>query len=50
MPLDWPRTTFLPVGTGLESEESHTKRFVITAGYPYASDNSTDTIKVVERK
>ena len=26
------------------------KRFVITAGYPYASDNSTDTIKVVERK
>lgn len=25
-------------------------RFVITAGYPYASDNSTDTIKVVERK
>ncbi len=29
---------------------SNTKRFVITAGYPYASDNSTDTIKVVERK
>lgn len=29
---------------------SHVKRFVITAGYPYASDNSTDTIKVVERK
>ena len=26
------------------------KRFVITAGYPYASDNSTDTIKVVEKK
>ncbi len=26
------------------------KRFVITAGYPYASDNATDTIKVVERK
>ncbi|MEP7211394.1 MAG: pyruvate kinase alpha/beta domain-containing protein, partial [Alphaproteobacteria bacterium] len=26
------------------------RRFVITAGYPYASDNSTDTIKVVERK
>ncbi len=25
-------------------------RYVITAGYPYASDNSTDTIKVVERK
>lgn len=29
---------------------NHIKRFVITAGYPYASDNSTDTIKVVERK
>ena len=29
---------------------SGVKRFVITAGYPYASDNSTDTIKVVERK
>jgi pyruvate kinase len=29
---------------------SSVKRFVITAGYPYASDNSTDTIKVVERK
>ena len=29
---------------------SSIKRFVITAGYPYASDNSTDTIKVVERK
>ncbi|HOZ26592.1 MAG TPA: pyruvate kinase alpha/beta domain-containing protein, partial [Hyphomonadaceae bacterium] len=29
---------------------SNIKRFVITAGYPYASDNSTDTIKVVERK
>ncbi|MEZ6028718.1 MAG: pyruvate kinase [Hyphomonadaceae bacterium] len=26
------------------------KRFVITAGYPYATDNSTDTIKVVEKK
>jgi pyruvate kinase len=26
------------------------KRFVITAGWPYATDNSTDTIKVVERK
>jgi pyruvate kinase len=26
------------------------KRFVITAGWPYASDNSTDTIKVVERR
>jgi pyruvate kinase len=26
------------------------KRFVITAGWPYASDNSTDTIKVVEKK
>src|SRR5262249_28103513 len=26
------------------------KRFVITAGYPYAVNNSTDTIKVVERK
>jgi len=25
-------------------------RFVITAGYPYASNNSTDMIKVVERK
>jgi len=29
---------------------SSVKRFVITAGYPYASDNSTDTIKVVEKK
>jgi pyruvate kinase len=29
---------------------SNIKRFVITAGWPYASDNSTDTIKVVERK
>jgi pyruvate kinase len=29
---------------------SSVKRFVVTAGYPYASDNSTDTIKVVERK
>lgn len=29
---------------------SGVKRFVITAGYPYATDNSTDTIKVVERK
>jgi pyruvate kinase len=29
---------------------SSIRRFVITAGYPYASDNSTDTIKVVERK
>ena len=29
---------------------SGVKRFVITAGYPYASDNSTDTIKVVEKK
>lgn len=29
---------------------SNVKRFVITAGYPYASDNSTDTIKVVEKK
>jgi pyruvate kinase len=26
------------------------KRFVITAGWPYATDNSTDTIKVVEKK
>jgi len=29
---------------------NHIPRFVITAGYPYASDNSTDTIKVVERR
>ncbi|HEV7691485.1 MAG TPA: pyruvate kinase [Hyphomonadaceae bacterium] len=29
---------------------SNIKRFVITAGWPYATDNSTDTIKVVERK
>jgi pyruvate kinase len=29
---------------------SNVRRFVITAGYPYASDNSTDTIKVVEKK
>lgn len=29
---------------------SGVKRFVITAGYPYATDNSTDTIKVVEKK
>jgi pyruvate kinase len=26
------------------------RRFVITAGYPWVADNSTDTIKVVERK
>jgi pyruvate kinase len=25
-------------------------RFVITAGYPWVSDNSTDTVKVVEKK
>jgi pyruvate kinase len=25
------------------------KRFVVTAGYPWSADNSTDTIKVVER-
>ncbi|MDZ4762294.1 MAG: pyruvate kinase [Alphaproteobacteria bacterium] len=29
---------------------SAVRRFVITAGYPWSSDNSTDTIKVVERK
>jgi pyruvate kinase len=29
---------------------SGVQRFVITAGYPYASDNSTDTIKVVEKR
>jgi pyruvate kinase len=28
---------------------SHYPRFVVTAGYPWTSDNSTDTIKVVER-
>ena len=29
---------------------SGVQRFVVTAGYPYHSDNSTDTIKVVERR
>jgi pyruvate kinase len=29
---------------------SNVGRFVITAGYPYVSDNSTDTIKVVEKR
>jgi pyruvate kinase len=29
---------------------SGVQRFVITAGYPYHTDNSTDTIKVVEKR
>jgi len=29
---------------------SGVRRFVVTAGYPYVSDNSTDTIKVVEQR
>jgi pyruvate kinase len=29
---------------------SGVQRFVVTAGYPYHSDNSTDTIKVVDRR
>jgi len=41
-----PRRYLTPVDMSFEEA----MRFVITAGYPYASDNSTDTIKVVERK
>jgi pyruvate kinase len=35
----------------LRHEKASTfSRFVITAGYPWSSDNATDTIKVVEKK
>jgi pyruvate kinase len=35
----------------LRHEKASTfNRFVITAGYPWSSDNATDTIKVVEKK
>jgi len=35
---------------GRHEAASSVDRFVITAGYPWVSDNSTDTIKVVEKK
>jgi pyruvate kinase len=34
---------------GRHEAVAHYPRFVVTAGYPWTSDNSTDTIKVVER-
>lgn len=48
--LDEPRSFDDMLDAVMRHEAAPTvSRFVITAGYPWVSDNSTDTIKVVER-